>query len=164
MAQQYHKNWNGVILMKLSLKTLGILTIVAFILSPIISPIPGILLIISMGFLWLSEQSKPVEINEESIEEKENDTTITDLGDKVVIIEKKTIYKKEMSYEDCRKYSLKNVNCIGDCKSFEAPKVQNHYNEGHKHCMICKKWLITDDRNCPCCSSELRTIKEAKAS
>lgn len=156
--------------MKLNLKTLGILTVVAFLFFPLISPIPGILLLVSMVFVYLSQIKSPEsgldiplirnlgQIKEDNPkeEEKENDINISDLGDKVIIIEKKTLYKKDMSYEDCRKYNLKNVNCIGDCKSFEAEKTQNHYKEGHKHCMLCKKWLITDDRNCPCCSSELR--------
>jgi len=153
----------------LSLKTLGILTVIAFILFPVISIIPGILLIIAMGFVYLSQIKSPEmdlplirhlsQVNQEDSpkeEEKENDVNITDLGDKVVIIEKKTLYKNDMSFEDCRKYNLKNVNCIGDCKSFEVDKTKNHYKEGHKHCMICKVWMEVDDRNCPCCSSELR--------
>ena len=81
-----------------------------------------------------------------------------DQGDKIIIHEKKTIYKKDMSYEDCRKYNLKNVNCIGDCLSFSAPKTKNHYNEGHKKCSVCDIWLNYDEGvNCPCCSSLLRT-------
>lgn len=142
--------------MKLTLKTLGILTVVAFILSPIISPIPGVILIISMGFLWLSKQNNPENIAEFQEEEKENDTIITDLEDKIIIIEKKTLYKKDMSYADCRKYNLKNVNCIGDCKSFEASKTKHHYKDGHKHCTLCNVWMIVDKVNCPCCSSKLR--------
>lgn len=160
----------------MNLKTLGILTIIAVILFPIISPFPAILLMITMVFVYLSQIKGPEqglnvpsivalgkneETIEEQIEEKENEIIIEDLGDKIVIREKKTIVKKDMTFEDSRKYNLRNVNCIKDCISFEAPKVKNHYKEGHKHCIMCNVWMIVDDRNCPCCSSELRT-KEIK--
>lgn len=162
-----------------SVKTLGILSIVTLALSPIISPIPGVLMFMATGFVYLGqrtnspgldiplihqlsaqaktiieEQKTPLEQITDS--EKENDTIIDDQGEKIVIIEKKTLYKKEMSFDDSRKYNLTNVNCIDDCISFEAPKVKNHYDAGHKKCSVCNKWLITAETNCPCCSSRLR--------
>lgn len=144
--------------MKFTVKRLGILTIIAFILSPVISPFPGILLFISMSFLWLSQQNKnSAEIVEETPEEDKNETEIIDRGDHIVIIEKKVIKKTDLSFEDLRKYNLKNVNCIDICGAYEAPKTKNHYREGHKHCIMCEKWLMVDSINCPCCSSKLRT-------
>jgi len=151
--------------MKFTVKRLGILTIIAFILSPVISPFPGILLFISMSFLWLSQQmNKSAEITEEITEDK-NETEVIDRGDHIVIIEKKIIKKSNLSFEDLRKYNLKNVNCIDICGAYEAPKTRNHYSAGHKHCIMCDKWLIVDSINCPCCSSKLRTkepIEEEK--
>jgi len=159
--------------LKLSLKTLGILTVIAFIFFPIISPIPGILLLVSMVFIYLSQIKTPdsgLDIplirdlgNKEIIqEEKENETTINDEGDKYIIYEKKTLYKENISYEDARKYNLKNTNCIDICGAYEAPTTKNHYDEGHKHCIMCSKWLIGDSINCPCCSSKLRTQEKFK--
>jgi len=142
--------------MKLSLKRLGILTIIAFLFSPIISPIPGVLLIISMGFIWLSKQINPAEINKE-IQDK---TEVINRGDHIIIIERKVIKKEDLTFDELRKYNLKNVNCINICGAFEAHKTKNHLDEGHKHCLICKKWLITDEINCICCSSKLRIKTE----
>ena len=149
--------------MKFTVKRLGILSLIAFLFSPIISPIPGILLIVSMGFLWLSQElSSSAEIEEEiTPEEDKNETEVIDRGDHVVIIEKKVIKKTDLSFEDLRKYNLKNVNCIDVCGAYEAQKTKNHYAAGDKHCMLCNKWLAVESINCPCCSSKLRT-KEAK--
>jgi len=168
--------------LKLTLKRLGIITIIAFLFSPLISPIPGILLAISMGFLWLSEQlNKSREditigeigenIEHETIneimdevtpEEDKNENDVVDRGDHIVIIEKKVLKKVDLSFEDLRKYNLKNVNCIDICGAYEAEKTKNHYDEDHKHCLICKKWLNVDSINCPCCSSKLRTKEKIK--
>ena len=157
--------------MKLTVNKLAILTVVAFVFSPIISPLPGFILLVSTGCLWVSQQFEKIsresageEVAGEEVQEfKENETIINDIGDKIVIIEKKTILKKDITYEEAVKYNIKNVNCIGDCNSFEAPKVRNHYGSGHKHCMICNKWMIVDSINCPCCSSKLRTKEIIKA-
>jgi len=144
--------------MKLSLKTLTILTVLAFLLSPIITIVPGLLLLLSIGFLWVSQACKNgIENPAEIIEEEENKTDIIDKDDKIIIIEKKTIYKKDLTFDDFRKYGLKNTSCVGDCVSFEAAQTKNHYKLDHKHCMICDKWLVTQEQNCPCCSAELRT-------
>jgi len=155
----------------MNLKTLGILCIIAFFFFPIISVIPGILLLVTMGFVYLS-QIKSAEMDlpliknlskvnkEDSPKEEENDLNITDYGDKYIILEKKTLYKKDISYEDARKYNLKNTNCIDICGAYEAPLTKNHYDENHKHCLICNKWLITDEINCMCCSSKLRVSKD----
>ena len=99
---------------------------------------------------------------EEYIEEHNTEEAYEEeLDDKIVIIEKKTLYKKDMSYDQFREYGLKNVNCVKDCVSFKAPTVKNHYKEGHKHCILCNVWMIVNERNCPCCSSELRTSIKA---
>jgi len=148
--------------MRLTPKGLIILAFIAFLFSPFISPIPGILLFISAGFCWLSQAAQSTENDKVGEEVKENETIINDLGDKIVIIEKKTLYKKDMTYKEFREYGLKNVNCVGDCVSFEAPKAKNHYDMGHKKCSICNKWLITKELNCPCCSSLLRSKEKVK--
>lgn len=89
--------------------------------------------------------------------EQEDFTEIEDLGDSYIINERKTIKKKEISYDDAKRFGLQNINCVGDCLSFSAPTVKNRYESGQKHCLICKIWINYDDgRNCPCCSSELR--------
>jgi len=151
--------------MKLSFKTLTILTVLAFLLSPLITIVPGILLLFGIAFMWISEISKGISKSLETtaeIIEEENDTNIKDLGDKIVIHEKKTIYKKDLTFADFQKYGLKNTSCINICGAFEAAKTKDHYKLDHRHCMICKKWLVTDEINCPCCSSELRTKEKIK--
>jgi len=88
--------------MKFTVKRLGILTVIAFLLSPLISPIPGILLFISMSFLWLSQlNNNSAEISEEEPEADKNETEVVDRGDHIVIIEKKVIKKADLSFEEC---------------------------------------------------------------
>lgn len=111
--------------MKLTPKGLVILAFIAFLFSPFISPIPGILLIIAAGGRWLSQEAQKqsrenAEVDEEEIgdingENKEDitpedETKVTDCGDHVVIIEKKIIKKVDLKYEDLVKYNLKNVD------------------------------------------------------
>lgn len=159
-----------------SLKTLGILTVLAFIFFPLISIVPGILLLATIIFISLSriklspagldmplitELGENVIIQEESLQEDHID--IEDNGESYTIYEKKTIQKKDISFEDARRYNLMNTNCLDICGAYEADKTKNRYKENQKHCMICKKWLNYDKSDsCPCCSSILRVSKKEK--
>jgi len=144
--------------MKLTVKKLSILTVITFLFSPIISPWPGLILLISTAFLWLSEQINKIPGEEVCGEEEDkNESEVTDRGDHIVIIEKRVINKKDLTYDDFRKYGIKNINCVKDCISFKAPDIKNHYKADHKHCLVCNIWMLyNESNNCPCCSSALR--------